>query len=126
MKDFCRHYNKQAYIICICDKNLKFCKKHAIEHLEISDGQHELVILNRFKDEFCELDSEYNKLDDKNIKKNNESIINKGWSVSKTVKKLEKKYFIFLQGHVGCVNCVVTSYDNRYIISGSSDKTIRI
>ena len=46
--------------------------------------------------------------------------------VSAIVKQLERDYKLFLEGHTSYINSIAITSDNKYIISGSSDKTIRI
>ena len=39
---------------------------------------------------------------------------------------LESEYGLFLQGHTGCVYSIAITSDNKYIVSGGADKTVRI
>ena len=41
-------------------------------------------------------------------------------------KRLQKDFNLYLQGHLSRVTSVAVTSDNKYIISGSADKTIRI
>ena len=41
-------------------------------------------------------------------------------------EQLESHFNLFLEGHLDEVNTVTVTSDNKYIISGSDDKTIRI
>ena len=49
---------------------------------------------------------------------------------SKNVKEfkaqLESKFDLYLEGHLSCVLSVAVTSDNKHIISGSNDYTIRI
>ena len=46
--------------------------------------------------------------------------------VKEIKSQLESKFNLFLEGHLKEVTCVAISSDNKYIISGSNDSTIRI
>ena len=41
-------------------------------------------------------------------------------------KQLQSNFKIFLEGHTNYLRSVAVTSDNKYIISGSLDKTIRI
>ena len=47
-------------------------------------------------------------------------------TLQQTKKELESNFGLYLQGHTSGVTTVAITSDNKYIISGSSDKTIRI
>ena len=57
---------------------------------------------------------------------NNKISIIKNHDPSAIVKELERDYKLFLEGHTCTVTSIVITSDNKYIISGSSDCTIRI
>ena len=40
--------------------------------------------------------------------------------------QLQSNFNMFLEGHTSYVNCVAVTSDNKHIISGSSDLTIRV
>ena len=49
---------------------------------------------------------------------------------SKNVKEIQEQlqtnFNLYLEGHTSCVNSVAVTSDNKYLISGSNDYTIRI
>ena len=49
MEDICRICQKRADATCICNKNLRFCFKHLVEHLDTPKGQHKSINLKIFK-----------------------------------------------------------------------------
>ena len=53
-------------------------------------------------------------------------IINKNHHTSVIVKELERNYQLFLEGHKSSITSIVITSDDKYIISGSDDRTIRI
>ena len=52
--------------------------------------------------------------------------INFSDNVKVIISKLKSELGLFLEGHTSCINTITVTSDNKYIISGSSDKTIRI
>ena len=52
--------------------------------------------------------------------------INKNHEVSNIVKELKRDYKLFIEGHKSSVRAIAITSDNKYIISGSYDWTIRI
>ena len=47
-------------------------------------------------------------------------------TLEKIKGQLESNFSLFIEGHIDRVSCVAVTKDNKYIISGSEDKTIRI
>ena len=100
----------------IKDKNIKLKEKSKnFEDLKAK--------IERFK---LELNKKYQKLDEEEKESNNKITIIKKHNPSVIVKELEREYKLFLEGHINTVQSVAITSDNKYIISGSSDKTIRI
>ena len=80
------------------------------------------VKIDRFK---LELNKINQKIDEE-IESNKKISIIKNHNPSVIVKELERDYKLFLQGHTRQINSIAMTSDNKYIISGSHDKTIRI
>jgi WD domain, G-beta repeat. len=70
------------------------------------------------------------KLLKKRIEKTSKEVKNKPIKLSKNVHKMKKElksdFNLLLEAHTDLVCCVIVTCDNKYIISGSKDKTIRI
>ena len=49
MEDICRICQKRADVTCICNKNLRFCFEHVVEHCDTPKGQHKSINLKVFK-----------------------------------------------------------------------------
>ena len=49
IEDICRICQKRADVTCICNKDLRFCFEHVVEHLDIPKGQHKSINLKMFK-----------------------------------------------------------------------------
>ena len=47
-------------------------------------------------------------------------------TLQETNKKLQSNLSLYLQGHTFTVNSVAVTSDNKYILSGSDDHSIRI
>ena len=47
-------------------------------------------------------------------------------NVEEIQKQLQPTFNLLLEGHTSCVNSEAVTSDNKYIVSGSKDKTIRI
>ena len=60
------------------------------------------------------------------IIKNFKLELNKKHQKSATVKKLERDCKLFLEGHNDIITSIALTSDNKYIISGGHDCTIRI
>ena len=48
------------------------------------------------------------------------------WNGCQAEEFIRKKYGLFIQGHISYVKSLAISCDNKYIVTGSSDKTIRV
>ena len=81
------------------------------------------VKINNFK---FELNRKYQKLDEVKTESNKKIAIIKNHYPSVIVKELERDYKLFLEGHTSSITSITITSDNKYIISGSDDKTIRI
>ena len=81
------------------------------------------VKIERFK---LELNKKNQKLDEEEKESNKRITIIKSHNLSSIVKKLERDYKLFLEGHTSSIASIASTSDSKYIISGSSDKTIRI
>lgn len=46
--------------------------------------------------------------------------------IKETKEMISKKYNLLIEGHVRKITCMCLSLDNRYLITGSEDRTIRI
>ena len=47
-------------------------------------------------------------------------------NIQEIKEELQSNFGLFLEGHTFCVNSVTVTSDNKYILSGSADNTIRI
>ena len=47
-------------------------------------------------------------------------------NITELKKLLEQEFNIYLEGHTHVVRCVIITSDSKYIVSGSSDNTIRV
>ena len=61
-----------------------------------------------------------------NCKKTLNRMIKFSKNLQEMKKELESHFSLFLEGHTSTVTSVTVTSDNKYIISGSSDETIRI
>ena len=77
--------------------------------------------IERFKLELNKINQE---IDEEETESNKKISIIKNHNPS--VKELERDYKLFLEGHTSSVTSIAITSDNKYIISGSHDKTIRI
>ena len=146
MEELCRICRKQGNQACICDRDLHFCYKHAMKHLKTLKGYHKMIELRNIEDRpykkyklalekinqtsndlICRSNTAKNlkyksanieqRLDENNLK----IVIDKNLSVPDMIKKLNKDK-IFLEGHMNPILQIEITSDNKYIISGSSDK----
>ena len=72
------------------------------------------------------MNKKHQKFDEEEAQLANKIIISKTSKASVIIKELERDYKLFLEGHTSYVNSVAITSDNKYIISGSDDNTIRI
>ena len=79
--------------------------------------------------ENCEICQKISKIPcscDKMVKERDLKVMNSSRNLKVLKKALEVKHKIFLEGHTFSVTSVVVTNDNKYIISGSHDSTVRI
>ena len=79
--------------------------------------------IQNFKSELNKEDHQINEYKNQEHKK---LAIDTDCSISENLKNLEKSYKILLEGHLGPITTIIVTSDNNYLISGSSDNTIRI
>ena len=96
MENICIVCKKSPELGCSCDNAIQSCYNHEIIHNE------ELL--------------QEKKLQSFKFSKN----------LAEIKKQLESNFNLLLEGHTSSVLTVAVTSDNKYIVSGSLDKTIRI
>ena len=115
MDDVCRLCNEQGETICLCNPAFNFCYHHAHLHIEISEGNHDLIFLSNIDDKLLKirklnfegknqtsniitydsnwlknLESESIKIDQKQAKKKFKIAIGKSSDISAIQKQLKR------------------------------------
>ena len=80
----------------------------------------------KIKNVKLELDKKHQKLDEEETQSDNKFFIRKNHKASVIVKELERDYKLYLEGHHSVIASIKITSDNKYIISGGYDCTIRI
>ena len=126
-------FSIKKYIGC-CKKALKSCELDAekvfkdFENIKIWEYDSESFLhiaaknFSIFKDDKEIIDSELQKLLIKSKLKSLKSSKN----VQEIQKQLQTNFNLYLQGHTSYIYSVAVTSDNKYILSGSDDGTIRI
>ena len=118
MEDICIQCKQSALFSCSCDTLIRFCSDCYLLVHKNTQGNHHPINLEKTKNE-----------KNQKILSNKEKKI-KFFKFSKNLKEIQKQvqtnFNLFLQGHLHVINSVAVTSDNKYIISGSADKTIRI
>jgi WD domain, G-beta repeat. len=96
MGNICTVCKKLAEVSCYCNNEIRSCYNHEIIHNE------ELL--------------QEKKLQSFKFSKN----------LAEIKKQLESNFNLLLEGHTSSVLTVAVTSDNKYIVSGSSDNSIRI
>ena len=117
MKDSYKPNLNPADSTCACSNIMdNICAKHPINNEKSSDDNKAIDLPSNKLYQNLTL-SPNQAINAKNeIKKDIQSIMN----------EIQNEYKIFVEGHTNYVKALVMTSDNKYIISGSSDNTIRI
>ena len=126
MENFCTSYRNKGNFASKCNEINNFCypfstKRQKIrEEKKLSEKTHENEEFNSepiINDQ--ETEEKIEEIQDKHI-------FPPGYKISDILKELEKHYKLYIQGHIKEVTRLAISSDNKYIISGSDDRKIRI
>ena len=128
MENICLVCKKSADFSCTCDDSLKFCSKDYLLCHNENKRNHQPIDLETSRQEILL------KNDCKIIENNPEKVSNKfKYKSTKFPKNLQEirrllkfNFNLIIEGHSSSVNSVVVTSDDKHIISGSSDNTIRI
>ena len=121
--------NKKPDFPCFCEDSLNPRTNDCFCIHEETKEDHEFIDLSeRYKEILLKTNKEKIEKNYKLEKFLNETKLSpKTWKKIKIINhQLESAFGIFLEGHSDSVNSLIVTSDNKYIISGSSDKTIRI
>ena len=128
MDDICLVCKKSAEVSCTCDKSLRFCSKDYFFYRKEIKGDHHPIDLAWRSNSI--LLKNFTKMiintTEKRSNENNYNSIKFSKNVLELKSQLKSKFNLFLEGHTDYVTCVIVTKDNKYIISGSDDRTIRI
>ena len=124
--NICQVCEKSADVSCTCYNSLRFWSlDNLLCHKQKNDHQPINLPTNRQEVQVNEC-----KIIKKKIEKTSKEVKNKPIKLSKNVHKMKKElksdFNLLLEAHTDLVCCVIVTCDNKYIISGSKDKTIRI
>ena len=96
---------------CTCDRMHHYCNNHV--NNEISEDEYEKIKWLG------------NQIDKKlKLRFNDKNKLNQ--HIPDIINDIQNDYNIFLEGHANHVKVLAMTNDNKYIISGSADNTIRI
>ena len=123
--DICYEYKSLLGISCSCDNTLQdhsngCClvrNKIKEKNLEFSTNSQNIRLDRKINENHTEVETLLNSI--KKSLKNRENL-------EEIKKQLQIKFGLFLEGHTDHVASLAVTSDNKYIISGSKDKTIRI
>ena len=139
MENFCKLCTASAEVSCTCDTSLRFCLKDYLFVHKGSKGIHEPINLSMKMQTNQEsllkivnksTPKENNEPNDSEPKTFSNETKLKWLKVSKNLQEmknqLESNFNLFIEGHTSSVGAVVLTHDDKHIISGSKDNTIRI
>ena len=103
---------------CSCNHSPRFCCECYLSVHKNNHGDHYPKNLEKISKEITEKthSDEETKLESFKFSRN----------LIEIQKQLQTNFKLILQGHTSYIKCVAVTSDNKYIVSGSSDKTIRI
>ena len=126
------NYQKKEELECTCKNSINFCYKHSIKQQKISEEK-KICKSNKANevDEETENKISAHIRNDQNAKRGPQHniikpIFNLSDNICAKLEKLKTNYQLILQGHINRVKGIVITNDNKYIISCSLDKTIRV
>ena len=118
MKYICNHCKELAKVTCSCDNFLRFCAECYLFVHKNTQGNHDPINLDDIIKEITQ------KIRSDEVMKLESFKFSNNLKVIK--KQLQSNFHLFLEGHNSSVYSVAVTNDNKYIVSGSADSTIRI